>query len=96
MAEADPAAGFADCNSPRHGGDLRAEIDWPRFMSARDTRARLQQVIDERGHPLARGLDPLGVSAAGFAETVAVLLQQRFAAYPLSARSGARRSWETE
>jgi len=39
----------------------------------------VQQVIDERGHPLARRLDAPGIPAAGFVKLVAAVLKQRLA-----------------
>ena len=77
--EADPATGLAGLQFTGDGGDLRAEID--RFEA--HFRARYlgqeEQVIDECAHPLGGRLDPLHVPAAGFVETVAVVLRQRFA-----------------
>ena len=93
--EADPAAGFTGLQFVGDGGDLRAEIDRSEVhVGARHPR-QVQQVVDERGHPLARRLDTPGVAAAGFVEKVAVLLHSA-SLNPLNARSGARRSWETE
>ena len=72
-------AGFSGPQVADDVGHLRAEINEPEvYLAARDP-SQLQQVVDEHGHPLARGPDAPGVFAAGFAELIAVLLQQRFA-----------------
>ena len=77
--EADLAAGLAGLQFTGDGGDLRAEIDrYEAYFRARYL-GQDKQVIDECAHPLGTRLDPLHVPAAGFVETVAVVLRQRFA-----------------
>ena len=77
--EADPAAGITGPQALRDRGDLRAEIDGFKVHVGVRYLRQAQQVIDDRAHPLARRLDSPGVAAAGFAENLAVLLDQRLA-----------------
>ena len=88
--EANPAAGLAGSQFSGDGGNLRAEIN----RSQAHFRARYpgqdKQVIDECAHPLGGRLDPFHVPAAGFAETVAVLLRQRFAVSAQRPQRGAQ------
>src|ERR1700729_3283761 len=62
--EADDAARLAVVQFGADGGDLGGQVDQPQVhVGARDL-GQLQQVIDERAHPLGGGLDPVRVPEA--------------------------------
>ena len=76
-------------------GDLCPQVDYLEANLGPRNAREVEEVLDELRHTLAGGLDELGVADGGLAQAVPAVLKQG-ATQPLSARSGARRSWETE
>ena len=59
--------------------DLGAEVDGVKVHGGSRNAGEIQQVVDERGHLLAGGSDPLGVASAFLAESAPALFQQQAA-----------------
>ena len=76
-AEVNVSAGLLPLELPGDVLDLGAEVDGLKVHGGLRDAGEIQQVIDERGHLLAGGFDPLGVPSAVLPESVPAFLQQQ-------------------
>src|SRR5580698_3110505 len=57
-------------------GDLCPQVDYPGANLGSRNAREVEEVVDELRHPLAGGLDPLGVADGGVAEAVPAVVKQ--------------------